>query len=103
MLVCVFQYPFCTRDRGCSAHPAFPAPSKAREIFQRLGRSASRGRKCFSAVIACDKREAFAQGSNPASFLFRKKLDCFAEPVITTRAPLRSSVGGALRRPGGSQ
>jgi hypothetical protein len=26
MLVCVFCAS-CTRDRGCSAHPAFPAPS----------------------------------------------------------------------------
>src|SRR5216683_5128858 len=27
MLVCVFFCALCTRDRGCSAHPAFPAPS----------------------------------------------------------------------------
>src|SRR5258708_5216277 len=27
MLVCVFLCTSCTRDRGCSAHPAFPAPS----------------------------------------------------------------------------
>ncbi len=27
MLVCVFLCASCTRDRGCSAHPAFPAPS----------------------------------------------------------------------------
>ena len=27
MLVCVFFAHFCTRDRGCSKHPAFPAPS----------------------------------------------------------------------------
>src|SRR5258708_21312859 len=27
MLVCVFFCACCTRDRGCSAHPAFPAPS----------------------------------------------------------------------------
>src|SRR5712675_2768744 len=26
MLVCVLFLLFCTRDRGCSAHPAFPAP-----------------------------------------------------------------------------
>src|SRR5258705_13045522 len=31
MLVCVFLH-FCTRDRRCSAHPAFPAPS---DIFGR--------------------------------------------------------------------
>ena len=28
---CAFLYPFCTRDRGCSAHPAFPAPSCLRD------------------------------------------------------------------------
>src|SRR5271163_4950160 len=27
MLVCVFLSTLCTRDRGCSAHPVFPAPS----------------------------------------------------------------------------
>jgi hypothetical protein len=27
MLVCAFFCANCTRDRGCSAHPAFPAPS----------------------------------------------------------------------------
>src|SRR3977135_621610 len=27
MLVCVFVCASCTRDRGCSAHPAFPPPS----------------------------------------------------------------------------
>jgi hypothetical protein len=27
MLVCAFLVHHCTRDRGCSAHPVFPAPS----------------------------------------------------------------------------
>jgi len=27
MLVCVFPCASCTRNRGCSAHPVFPAPS----------------------------------------------------------------------------
>src|SRR6266436_3146293 len=31
MLVCDFRSAFCTRDRGCSAHPAFPAPSNLRD------------------------------------------------------------------------
>ena len=39
-------FTFCTRDRGCSAHPAFPAPSfRAKACFQRPGRFASRGRE----------------------------------------------------------
>src|SRR5205807_2890721 len=27
MLVCALSCAHCTRDRGCSAHPVFPAPS----------------------------------------------------------------------------
>jgi len=36
---CAFFAHFCTRDRGCSAHPAFPAPSdfKARNFTQTPG------------------------------------------------------------------
>jgi len=30
MLVCAFLRVFCARDRGCSAHPVFPAPSDDR-------------------------------------------------------------------------
>jgi len=47
-------------------------------------------------VIACDKRKAFAQGSEATkqSILpLRGKMDCLAEPVI----------GRAFARPGGSQ
>src|SRR5260221_13663818 len=46
MLVCVFFAQFCTRDRGCSAHPAFPAPSdfKARKFTQNPGRIAPQDR-----------------------------------------------------------
>ena len=44
-------------------------------------------------VIACDKRDAFAQGSEAtkqSSFLSAAKMDCFAEPVIGRRfAPTR--------------
>ena len=44
MLVCVFVCYFCTRDRGCSAHPVFPAPSffLGANEFAKLGRSVSR-------------------------------------------------------------
>ena len=33
----------CTRGCGCSGHPAFPTPSRGREINARLGRIAPRG------------------------------------------------------------
>jgi len=35
MLVCDFRSAFCTRDRGCSAHPAFPAPSSSRDTIRK--------------------------------------------------------------------
>src|SRR4029077_6839915 len=35
MLVCAFPCAHCTRDRGCSAHPAFPAPSSYLERVKR--------------------------------------------------------------------
>jgi hypothetical protein len=44
-------------------------------------------------VIACDKREAFAQGSESDEAIHRsasRDMDCFAEPVIGRRfAPTR--------------
>ena len=54
MLVCAFFCATCTRDRGCSAHPAFPAPSlfEGREINASLGRSAPRDCEHTSGVIA---------------------------------------------------
>jgi hypothetical protein len=48
------------------------------------------------AVIACDKREAFAQGSEAtkqSTLSLRGEMDCFAEPVI----------GRAFARPVGSR
>src|SRR6202007_188870 len=47
MLVCAFLCATCTRDRGCSAHPAFPAPSvlqRDNEI-ENLGQNMPRERE----------------------------------------------------------
>src|SRR3984893_18112932 len=39
-----FLYPICTRDRGCSAHPAFPAPSLlSRDNFMHNSDALRRG------------------------------------------------------------
>src|SRR6266511_6295896 len=35
MLVCAFAMCICTRDRGCSVHPVFPAPSDFQEGKRR--------------------------------------------------------------------
>ncbi len=43
MLVCALPRAHCTRDRGCSKHPAFPAPSRWRErLMQTSGAGAAR-------------------------------------------------------------
>jgi hypothetical protein len=43
MLVCALLAHYCTRDRGCSKHPAFPAPSSLwAKRFSKPGRNASR-------------------------------------------------------------
>src|SRR4029078_6997802 len=43
MLVCVSFAHYCTRDRGCSVHPAFPAPSNFEgKVQANLGRIAPR-------------------------------------------------------------
>src|SRR5215213_4497130 len=41
MLVCAFPCIHCTRDRGCSVHPAFPAPSflGRGQVHASLGRT----------------------------------------------------------------
>ena len=51
MLVCVFYAHFSTRDRGCSVHPAFPAPSLRDSIDARLGRFAPRERSCVCVCV----------------------------------------------------
>src|SRR3954467_11770723 len=48
MLVCAFVDAFGTRDRGCSAHPVFPAPSDYRgqgNVPAKLGRTTPRERE----------------------------------------------------------
>src|SRR5438094_3610475 len=55
MLVCAYNVHSCTRDRGCSAHPAFPAPSifEGGKEFASLGRNrAARSRtRALSHVV----------------------------------------------------
>src|SRR5260221_849303 len=51
----------CTRDRGCSVHPAFPAPSdyrRSRKILANLGRIALRERESISAVISIAAKQS---------------------------------------------
>src|SRR3979490_904239 len=54
MLVCVFFCASCTRDRGCGAHPVFPAPSVSRGTTKCKTSGASRREimKSWSIVVA---------------------------------------------------
>ena len=55
MLVCALLAHFCTRDRGCSKHPAFPAPSSfGRNDLQSPGETRRGNVKVCPTVIAED-------------------------------------------------
>jgi len=51
MLVCALFCAHCTRDRGCSVHPAFPAPS----LFSKRGKELvkPRTRRAAGTRVAC--------------------------------------------------
>src|SRR5258705_13392295 len=52
MLVCVSLCALCTRDRGCSVHPAFPAPSVFEgKVHANLGRIMPRDRRCMVVIV----------------------------------------------------
>jgi hypothetical protein len=51
MLVCAFAMCTGTRDRGCSVHPVFPAPSiqeEGDEVLKPRVKHAARSRRCVS-------------------------------------------------------
>jgi hypothetical protein len=58
MLVCAFLCASCTRDRGCSAHPAFPAPSSREGQRSNLGQTMPR--ECETASLSTSLRGALA-------------------------------------------
>src|SRR4051812_7560913 len=53
MLVCVLLCASCARDRGCSAHPVFPAPSDFQRdnAIQSSGAARREIAKAYSVVI----------------------------------------------------
>jgi hypothetical protein len=48
MLVCAFLCALCTRDRGCSVRPAFPAPSSRENVYANLGQIVPREDEAMS-------------------------------------------------------
>src|SRR5438270_8578243 len=68
MLVCTSACANRTRDRGCSVHPVFPAPSD----FERANQDANLGRKCAARMRSPIHPSLRAQRSNPLSPRARK-------------------------------
>src|SRR6266702_1976236 len=86
MLVCAFFAQICTRDRGCSAHPAFPAPSRLEgKSTQRLGRIARRDREAMFCVGSRVLRKMACAVYNPCS---RASSGCRCATLISS-----SSIG----------
>src|SRR5690349_4379870 len=91
MLVCTFVCANRTRDRGCSKHPVFPAPSMSKRAIEdaNLGRSAPRDREIVPGAVARMSEATSGDHSNTApdvASLIRatsNKLDSFATLVMT--------------------
>jgi hypothetical protein len=101
MLVCRFRYLFCTRDGGCSAHPAFPAPSCLGDN-ETQSSGASR-REIEYAYLLFEIRIEFRLVSNDRPYsgaaLSPRELDNFAAKeaaVMTTAIKAITSVQMAL-------
>src|SRR5215216_7015234 len=79
MLVCSFVCANRTRDRGCSKHPVFPAPSDWRGPNEdaNLGRDAPRDRETISTVIASKAKQSMLR--------HKERMDCFAALAMTWR------------------
>ena len=79
MLVCAFFCATCTRDRGCSVHPAFPAPSvwRVRKFDSKpRAQCAARMRSCV--IRHCEERSDEAIHSAASG-----QMDCFASLAMT--------------------
>src|SRR5207253_11075815 len=91
MLVCTFVYANRTRDRGCSKHPVFPAPSLSSGGQTKMQTSGDQRREIARLYPRhCERSEAIH------CHLVYGKMDCFASLAMTAErlsAPLR------LRRP----
>jgi hypothetical protein len=82
MLVCALFCAHCTRDRGCSAHPAFPAPSifRGRRYFQNLGRMRRENAKPY---LNGPPSLRGALATKQSILSLRRAMDCFASLAMT--------------------
>jgi hypothetical protein len=88
MLVCTFVCANRTRDRGCSKHPVFPAPSDfgGPNEDASLGRNAPREGETVSTVIASEAKQSMSR--------YEERMDGFAALAMTRRE--RSSPVGSF-------
>jgi hypothetical protein len=78
---------FCTRDRGCSAHPAFPAPSCSEGGDAKLGRIAPRERgRTSSRCLTIESVSSKARHAGSAGRWARRKRT-FAHPKLRAHFP----------------
>ena len=89
MLVCIFLSANGTRDRGCSAHLVFPAPSIFRGTNEMRTSGDQRPRECETVSTRhCERSEAIHLSP-------RRGVDCFAALAMTV--DIISHSRGALR------
>src|SRR5436305_9368529 len=63
MLVCAFLDAHCTRDRGCSAHPVFPAPLISRARFPAKLRAHGAARMLLAVIVREGGRSSIPETS----------------------------------------
>ena len=93
MLVCAFAMCTGTRDRGCSKHPVFPAPSiqeEGNETFKPRVKHAARMHKLVQPSLR-------AQRSNPPLHLRRYGLLRFARNDVVRSQPVARMKRSAIR------
>jgi hypothetical protein len=106
-----FLVSICTRDRGCSVHPAFPAPSlfEGREINPSLGRIAPRDCKHTSGVIArldratqysrdVDDRTEKPQRTGSPAFAGDDSFVCGRTTPVIARSPCDEAIHSSFAR-----
>jgi hypothetical protein len=100
---CAVFYPICTRDRGCSAHPAFPAPSFVRDndrqtsgasrrenaevyLVVEVNRNSHGANRCSSDLVIFRYRSGMAADNNSHRYipqLLRAAADVCFDPEAT--------------------
>src|SRR5437879_3973909 len=98
MLVCIFVSANRTRDRGCSKHPVFPAPSDFRgaPTMQTSGDQRRENAKLYPPSLR-------AQRSNPSLRLWPYGLFRFARNDVERVSPRVDPLSLSFRRMGGAQ